>query len=643
MTHSDVQDHPDIGAAAARMTAHRDELDRQYRSWRSSELRWSSARLVTFIAAVVGLVLLRETATAAIVVAGFFLILLALAVRKHLRLWDQCEFGRQMLDVASESLQRCGGRLAVIRYGDRPADPDDPDGRVPTLLPAEPASALTEQERDDLDLYARPAGIFGLLNRASTSLGARRLRDLLENPLLSPEPIKARQACVRWLAENGDARIRLMGAAAGLRKHDARLDAFVKAVRTAKPLPGAWLATLARLWSIPSAAFVVFACTQTGADDYGWAVGIIVLLCLNGLLFMKLRPALRHAIEPWRELPPAARAFLRAARQAETDLPDDNDLARVRDKLTAAARHNVLPSLCSRLAWSDTGGFLHVLFNLMFFYDVHVAQAVLHRLLPNKDALIDATGALADLEALCGLACFAFEQPVACMPAITDTPRLYIQGGAHPLIEPAELVANDLDLSPDERTWIVTGSNMAGKSTFLRMVGVNVLLAQIGTAATARDMSLSPLRLITDLRIRDDLAKHESYFLAEVRQLHRMLKPRHDGIALLGLIDEPFRGTNSQERVAADVAVIDHLITSPHFFLVATHEYELTRLGDQPGVRNVHFHEELIETGPVFDYRLRQGPATTRNALRILEREGYPEVLVRRAQAYLAAPPDPKE
>jgi hypothetical protein len=442
---------------------------------------------------------------------------------------------------------------------------------------------------------------------------------------------------VTWLVDNSAARIRLMGAAAGLRKHEARLEAFVRAVRTAKPLAGTWLARLLRLWSIPSAAFVVFALTQTGADDYGWALGIVALLSVNGLLFMQLRPALRDAIEPWRELPAATKAFLQAARQAAVDLPDDHELSHVRDLLATVTRRDVLPSISSRLAWSDTGGFLHVLFNLVFFYDVHVAQAVLHRLLPNREALLDAVGAFADLETINSLACFAFEQPVTCAAELVDEPGLRIQRGVHPLIEPTELVANDLELHPTERTWIVTGSNMAGKSTFLRMVGVNVLLAQIGTKPTAQQMTLRPLRLITDLRIRDDLSKHESYFLAEVRQLHRMLKPRHDDVPVLGLIDEPFRGTNSQERVAADVAVIGHLIESPHFFLVATHEYELTQLADETGVRNVHFHEEFAEGGPIFDYRLLPGAATTRNALRILEREGYPESVVRHAKNYLAS------
>ncbi len=149
-------------------------------------------------------------------------------------------------------------------------------------------------------------------------------------------------------------------------------------------------------------------------------------------------------------------------------------------------------------------------------------------------------------------------------------------------------------------------------------------------------MTMAPMRLITDLRARDNLSRHESYFLAEVRQLRRMVKPDEDGAPILGLIDEPFRGTNSQEQVAASLAVVEHLLRLPHLFLVATHEHRLTKLADErEAARNFHFHEELGEKGMVFDYRLRPGPAVTRNALDVLVREQYPTELVEDARRRL--------
>ena len=192
---------------------------------------------------------------------------------------------------------------------------------------------------------------------------------------------------------------------------------------------------------------------------------------------------------------------------------------------------------------------------------------------------------------------------------------------------------NGIHLERDLRTWVVTGPNAAGKSTFVRMVGVNVLLAQIGAAVPARRMTWSPVRLITDVRIRDDLALHESYFLSEVRRLRRLVLDADPSAPMLGLIDEPFRGTNSLERAAAGIALLEHLMASPNLFVVATHEELLARTAaGTSSAANYHFQERLQDGGIAFDYLLRPGPAGTKTAIRILEREGYPKTLLERAR-----------
>jgi DNA mismatch repair ATPase MutS len=295
----------------------------------------------------------------------------------------------------------------------------------------------------------------------------------------------------------------------------------------------------------------------------------------------------------------------------------------------------LLPRLCRRLGWTETGGPMHAFLNAAVFYDLHIAVGVLGPVLRGRDALLAGLSGLAEIEALLSLACFAWEQPVTCYPVPVSEPTVSIVGGIHPFIAPDLAVPNDVKLTPTTRMWVITGPNMGGKSTFLRMVGTNVLLAQIGTAAAARQMSWTPLRLITDLRARDSLSKNESYFLAEVRQVRRMVLAEAGGAPILGLIDEPLRGTNSAEHVASSAAVLEHLRDSPHLFLVATHEQQLTELaGDSKG-SNHHFREEVDSSGLLFDYHLRPGRARTRNALEILQREGYPQSLVERARQWL--------
>ena len=143
------------------------------------------------------------------------------------------------------------------------------------------------------------------------------------------------------------------------------------------------------------------------------------------------------------------------------------------------------------------------------------------------------------------------------------------------------------------------------------------------------------MEILTDLRVRDELSKKESYFLAEVRQVRRMVEAARSDRPVFALIDEPFRGTNSAERVAAASAVVTSLINGSGLHLVATHDAALTSLGDADNAENYHFQESFEQENLVFDYKLRTGPAQSRNALRVLQAEGYPKDLLAHAKQLL--------
>lgn len=592
-------------------------------------------RLVTFLVAAVVWYPLRAHNVVAVLASAGALAAFIGCVAAHGRARRQRVSADRELAVVNEARQRVGGMVVAIRSTVRPPDATEIDACLPIILDPGPTWSITEQERDDLDLFSRPVGIFGLLNRTSTVVGARRLRDAIDRPRLSPGHITRRQAAVRWLSERPAERMRLLAALACFRTTGDRLDAFIRAVHDAEPLPASIRGVLLRAWSVVTGAASATLMTLSLYGHGRAFLGFIGLFLLNGFIYGWWRSRVNAFLTPFKTLTAVAEALAETARSAPGALPAETELAELRERFRSPHERGILRRLKSRLQWSDSGGAMHEMFNVLVFYDVHVACAIANAVLPHRNALLECVSAVADLEVVCSQACFAWEQPATCMPTVDGEARIEIQRGTHPLIAPGRVIANDVRLDQTMRTWVITGPNMAGKSTLLRMVGVNTLLAQMGSAVTAHAMRWTPLRLITDLQARDNLSEDESYFLAEVRHVRRLVKPTPGDEPMLGLIDEPFRGTNSDEQVAAAVAVLRHLIASGHNFIVATHTSELTTLPDDRTAANFHFNEQLDATGMVFDYALRPGPAVTRNALLVLEREGYPREVLDDARAWL--------
>ena len=237
------------------------------------------------------------------------------------------------------------------------------------------------------------------------------------------------------------------------------------------------------------------------------------------------------------------------------------------------------------------------------------------------------------LDAASALARFAYVNPDYQWPRLEAThdpeglPGITAHGLGHPLISRSQRITNDLTLRGEGHMMLVTGSNMSGKSTFLRTVGINVCLAQAGAPVCATTFSWSWLRLYCCIRVTDALDEGLSYFYAEVKRLKLILDAVHLSTSqrVLFLIDEIYRGTNNRERLAGSEAYVQALQQSRGLGMISTHDLELTRLADSNGhIRNVHFQESVEDGTLHFDYLLRPGPCPTTNALRIMAQEGLP-------------------
>lgn len=238
-----------------------------------------------------------------------------------------------------------------------------------------------------------------------------------------------------------------------------------------------------------------------------------------------------------------------------------------------------------------------------------------------------------ELEALCSLATFAYLNPDYLLPDVTassdasDGAVFEAKGLGHPLIPMEQKVVNDFALERVGRIDIITGSNMSGKSTFLRTVGVNLCLAFAGAPVNASAFHTSLFRLFSCIRVTDSVTEGYSYFYAEVKRLRALLDEleANSEQPLFFLIDEIFKGTNNRERLIGSEAYISTLAGQLCLGIVATHDLELVRLAQQlPGVQNYHFREDVTDGHMTFDYTLREGPSPTTNALKIMQLEGLP-------------------
>jgi len=235
---------------------------------------------------------------------------------------------------------------------------------------------------------------------------------------------------------------------------------------------------------------------------------------------------------------------------------------------------------------------------------------------------LDAVG---EMEALCALAAYAWEHPADPFPEfVSGGPSFEGDDLAHPLLEESRAVRNGVRLGGDLRALIVSGSNMSGKSTLLRTVGVNVALALAGAPVRASRLRLSPLALGASIRVLDSLKGGTSRFYAEIQRLHQIMELAGGGLPVLFLLDELLHGTNSHDRRIGAEAIVRGLVDRGAIGLLTTHDLALASIAERVASRaaNVHFEDHLENGRMRFDYRLRAGVVEKSNALELMRSVG---------------------
>ena len=235
--------------------------------------------------------------------------------------------------------------------------------------------------------------------------------------------------------------------------------------------------------------------------------------------------------------------------------------------------------------------------------------------------------ALGEIEALVSVGAYAFENPEDPYPALDEGhagPLFHGEGIAHPLLPLTRAVRNDVHLDTERQMLVITGSNMSGKSTLMRTVGINTVLALAGAPVRARNLRLSPLAVGASIRIQDSLQDGESRFYAEIKRVRQVLDIAKGPVPLLFLLDEIFDGTNSAERRVGAEAVVRSLLDRRAIGLVTSHDLALAEIAVSlaPRATNVHFEDHLEGDRMAFDYRIKEGPVRKGNALGLMRAVG---------------------
>lgn len=496
------------------------------------------------------------------------------------------------------------------------------------LPPPRPLELASQALARDLDLTGYRS-LHQLLDTTISRHGTQRLAEWLTHGRADVAVIAARQNLVRELTPRARLRERFQLTYRLVMKRELEGDNLLEWLKLVFPS--------ARLnWALPVAcALVALNLVLFGL----WNAGMVAPWWLGSL-------AVYAAFYFWNQ--GALEKVLEGMVRVNAELEKFRALLRFLERASYAnAPH--LAELCApfrapahppseqlrRVGWI-TGGvglrsnpFLGLLLNLILPWDFALAFLGARERARVAHALPVWVETVHELDTLIALANFAALQPTATFPEIRRdaAPVLSAQQLGHPLIPAAARVRNDFEIETLGQVDLITGSNMAGKSTFLKTVGVNLCLAYAGAPVLASKFTAQPFRLHTCIRITDSIVDGFSFFYAEVKCLKALLLALQstDELPLLYLIDEIFRGTNNRERLVGSRAYIQTLLGARGVGLIATHDLELVHLADaNPQARNLHFRDDVSDGRLVFDYRLRAGPCPTTNALKIMQLEGLP-------------------
>lgn len=473
---------------------------------------------------------------------------------------------------------------------------------------------------DDLDIFGR-GSLFELLSSAQTPMGEQCLARWLGSPASVAE-IRERQSIVSELGAKLDLRENTSLLGGGL---VGTVDPEALALWAEGPplLAGSLLrAAAVALALLELAAGVLW--VLSGWSQY-WP--FVIVLAINIAVYGRLRKRAEAAITGIGGNEDGLLIFSKVLKQIETGKFTSEKLCRFQRALRAGPRpaSRAIETLAHVVNWIDArDSLLMKIIDLPLLYTIQLGLAADSWRRQHGRQARSYMEAVAEFEALLSLSAYAYEHPEDCFPEFTESGegRAFFSGEylGHPLIAAAKCVRNPVHLGDGTRVLLVSGSNMSGKSTFLRTVGVNMVLAMAGAPVRAKSLRLCAMALGTRIRSTDSLQEGRSNFYTEILRIRQVAALSEQNGPLLFLFDELLEGTNSHDRQIGSEALLAALLARNAVGVVTTHDLALTRIEAtlDRSVRNVHFEDQIVNGEMSFDYTLRDGVVPKSNALDLM-------------------------
>ncbi len=565
----------------------------------------SILRLVSFAAVFASLFgLLKLSMPIAIIGAVFFMAVFLVLVKRHIELQKKRRYAQERKKILTTEINACNHDFRDI-----------PDGKQHINN--------RHSYSFDLDVFGK-GSLFCMINRTVTSSGERRLASLVTMEQTDKLSILSRQEAIKELTQKQDFSLhfRTTGKVSDIEQEDrANISKWVKMKSF---LSGSKVFTVA-LYMLPVVSLLLFVLMLINSTYSGFF--IISFLVNLGFVSNNLKK-INHEHNQVSNLLKLLQKYGSLIRIVEKEDFKSTALKESMERLkyhnfTAGESIQKLTKLVS--AFDNRLNFVVAIFlEGLLLWDYHCLKEINNWKKEHGSRLDQWFEEIAYIDSLISLSGFAFNSPDFVYPEISDETIFEAKDLGHPSIPGTVRICNDFKINSQGEFVIITGANMAGKSTFLRTVGVNIVLARTGAPVCASSFSFKPMKMFTSMRTSDSLAENESYFYAELRRLQEMLhKLEAEGDVFI-ILDEILKGTNSVDKQKGSFAALEKILKLNGTGIIATHDLALTEISSKypEHVHNKCFEIEIDNASISFDYKLYNGVTQKMNAMLLMEQMG---------------------